>query len=84
MVETPQRLRSQLAARKRHHSQPHNMINTHALQEKLVKEMLALSKQREEMEIGASSVDFSMLQTYKEMIRSRQLMLKQLEAEQQH
>jgi hypothetical protein len=81
MLETPQRLRSLASAKKRLQTPPSGMINTSALKEKLVREMLELDKQREEMEIGASKVDFSMRQTYKEMIASRQSLLNQLSNE---
>ena len=82
MLETPQRLRGNTPGiKKRPNPTPANMRNTHALKEKLLREMLELNKQREEMEIGASHVDFAMLQTYKEMSHSRQRMLDQLNKE---
>ncbi len=52
--------------------------NTNELKERLLKEMLELDKQRQNLEIGAQSVDFSMVQTYKEMIQSRRILLDQL------
>lgn len=78
MLETPQRLRSLASAKKRLQTPPSGISDSFALKEKLMKEMLELNKQREDMEIGSSTVDFSMLQTYKEMIASRQSLLDQL------
>lgn len=52
--------------------------NTHVLKERLLREMLELDKQRQQLEIGAETVDFSMAQIYKEMIQSRRILLDQL------
>lgn len=79
MMETPQKLRSRHRSRKAQPVTGLNSHNTNALKEKLVKEMLELNKQRQEMEIGGEGgMDFSMAQTYKEMISSRRNMLSQL------
>lgn len=81
MLETPQRLKDAQSSsgKKRNHGSQANLNNNYALKEQLLREMLALNKQREELEVGANSVDFSMLQTYKEMIHSRQLLLDQID-----
>lgn len=79
MLETPQKLRHPY--RSRRPQQPHtglSISDTNALKEKLVREMLELDKQRQELEIGASEMDFSMVQTYKEMIHSRRMLLDKL------
>ncbi len=54
------------------------LSNSNALKERLIKEMLELDQQKQQLEIGARSVDFSMMQTYKEMIQSRRMLLDQL------
>lgn len=54
------------------------LTNTNELKERLLREMLELDTQRQNLEIGAQSVDFSMAQTYKEMIQSRRVLLEQL------
>ncbi len=78
-METPQKLRARTRPRKTHAVTGLNIHNTNALKEKLVKEMLELNKQRQEMEISDDGdMDFSMAQTYKEMINSRRSMLSQL------
>lgn len=78
-METPQKLRARTRSRKAHLITGLNTHNTNALKEKLVKEMLELNKQRQEMEISDNGdMDFSMAQTYKEMIDSRRSMLSQL------
>lgn len=79
MQEIPLNLRATFAL-KEHHSEfdCHKLKNTHLLQTQLLAEMLALDKQRCAMEIGASKIDFSMLQTYKEMIQSRRILLNQV------
>lgn len=84
MQETPQKLRSTFRARKRHSLARLKLNNTNALKERLVKEMLVLNKQRQELESGAEKVDFSMVQTYKEMINSRRSLLNQLNTNNQH
>ena len=79
MLETPQKLRNPY--RSRRSQPPHtglSISDTNALKEKLVREMLELDKQRQELEIGASEMDFSMVQTYKEMIHSRRMLLDKL------
>lgn len=82
MLETPQRLKdinAPSSKKRSSNSTPANLNKNYALKEQLVREMLALNKQREELEVGANRVDFSMLQTYKEMIHSRQQLLNQID-----
>lgn len=81
MLETPQRLQATTLPRRKVHHQSAELNNTWSLKEQLVREMLELNKQCEDMEVGASQVDFSMRQTYKEMIHSRQQMLTHLNDE---
>lgn len=45
--------------------------NTELLKEKLLEELVELDKQLQTLKANSDSVDFSMLQTYKEMIHSR-------------
>ena len=52
--------------------------NTEAMKEKLLAELVELEKQMEQMKTDADSVDFSMMQTYKEMIHSRKLFFNEL------
>ena len=53
------------------------LANTNELKEQLLKEMLELDKQRQNLDIN-EGVDFAMAQTYKEMIQSRRILLDQL------
>lgn len=82
MMETPQKLQSRQRMRKPQPLTGLNTHNTNSLKEKLVREMLELNKQREEMEFKEGEMDFSMVQTYKEMIHSRRMMLSQLNSSQ--
>jgi hypothetical protein len=52
--------------------------NNNEIKERLLKEMLELDNQRHTLESSLSTVDFSMRQTYKEMIQSRRVLLEQL------
>ena len=45
--------------------------NTNPVKEKLLQELMVLEKQMEVVEAKTNTVDFSMMQTYKEMIYSR-------------
>ncbi len=45
--------------------------NTELLKEKLLEELVELDKQMEVLKSSGDKIDFSMMQTYKEMIRSR-------------
>jgi hypothetical protein len=49
--------------------------NTYLLKEQLIREITSLERQRENVRMTDKTVDFSMLQTYKEMIHSRREML---------
>lgn len=53
--------------------------NTEVLKEKLLAELVELEKQMETLKSKPSPrVDFSMLQTYKEMIHSRKILFNEL------
>ena len=52
--------------------------STGAVKEKLLQELVALEKQMDLLEDRAATIDFSMLQTYKEMIHSRRVFFNQL------
>ncbi len=53
--------------------------NTEAVKQQLLAELVELEKQMQTLEATSSSaVDFSMLQTYKEMIHSRKTLFNQL------
>ena len=45
--------------------------NTKSVKEKLLQELVELEKQMEVVEAKITTIDFSILQTYKEMIHSR-------------
>ena len=81
MQEIPLNLRATFPL-KHHHFEFDclKLRDSHSLRTQLLAEMLALDKQRSALEIGASAVDFSMLQTYKEMIHSRRVLLDQVNA----
>ncbi|HEY9033861.1 MAG TPA: hypothetical protein VIN71_07990 [Pseudomonadales bacterium] len=53
--------------------------NANALREELLRDMLALEAQRQQLELDGNAVDFAMLQSYREMIHSRRQLLAQLE-----
>ena len=48
------------------------------LQEQLIREITGLERQMEQMQREQYSVDFSMTQTFKEMIHSRRVLLEHL------
>ena len=52
--------------------------NTGSVKAQLLEELVELDKQMESLKQGASTVDFSMMQTYKEMIHSRKLFFNEL------
>lgn len=52
--------------------------NTESVKEKLLAELVELEKQMEQMEANSETTDFSMLQTYKEMIHSRKSFFNEL------
>ena len=78
MLETPSKLRPRNRLRLFHSLAGANLNDTNALKEKLMREMLELDKQRAALETGAFKHDFSMVQTYREMIHSRRVLLDQL------
>lgn len=57
------------------------LTSTHSLRTQLLGEMIELDKKRVELEDGAMHIDFSMLQTYKEMIHSRRVLLDQVSSD---
>ena len=68
-----------------HRPQPRNQTlagvslhDTSPIKEKLLQELVELEKQMEVLKSGVGSVDFSMMQTYKEMIRSRKVLFNEL------
>lgn len=62
---------------RRHRQQPVgiSLNNTVSLEQKLVREITSLKRQLESVKLRENTVDFCMLQTYKEMIHSRQVLL---------
>jgi hypothetical protein len=52
--------------------------NTEFLKEKLLEELVELDKQMEVLKSNGDKVDFSMMQTYKEMIHSRRVFFNEL------
>jgi hypothetical protein len=52
--------------------------NTKRVKEKLLQELVELEKQKQRLESQSAVVDFSMLQTYKEMIHSRTVFFNEL------
>jgi hypothetical protein len=55
-----------------------NFNPTEQLQEKLIAEITAFERQLDSTELHEQTVDFSMIQTYKELIYSRRTMLDKL------
>ena len=55
-----------------------SLENTAAVKAKLLEEMIELEQQRDNLEYESGKVDFSMLQTYKEMIQSRRVLFNKL------
>lgn len=55
-----------------------NHQDTNMLKQHLISEITHLERQCEQLRIESDTVDFSMLQTYKEMIHSRKEMLAEL------
>ncbi|MFT5691049.1 MAG: hypothetical protein ACI92E_000374 [Oceanicoccus sp.] len=51
---------------------------TSVLKEQLLKEVRALEKQAKQLQLTEDGVDFSMIQTYREMISSREKLFTQL------
>ena len=52
--------------------------NTELVKEKLLEELVELEKQMELLKSQDDAVDFSMMQTYKEMIHSRKMFFNEL------
>ncbi|MDQ2076063.1 hypothetical protein [Marinimicrobium sp. ABcell2] len=55
-----------------------NFNPTEQLQEKLIAEITGFERQLDSTDLHEQSVDFSMIQTYKELIQSRRSMLEKL------
>ena len=55
-----------------------SLQNTSKVKEKLLQELLELEKQMELLKSESGKVDFSMMQTYKEMIHSRKTLFNEL------
>lgn len=53
--------------------------NTELVKAKLVEELVELEAQMERLKSASDAVDFSMMQTYKEMIHSRKLFYRELD-----
>ena len=53
--------------------------NTDLVKAKLLEELVELEAQMERLKAASDAVDFSMMQTYKEMIHSRKLFYKELD-----
>lgn len=82
MHEIPLNLRATFPVR--HHRTEFDCLklrDTHSLRTRLLGEMLELDKQRVALEDGVVNIDFSMLQTYKEMIHSRRVLWDQVSAD---
>lgn len=79
MIRTPSRFEPAFRIRKKLNAIDSTKLNdANPLKERLIMEMLELDKQRHSLEASNSSVDFSMIQTCKEMIQSRRVLLEQL------
>lgn len=52
--------------------------NTKSVKERLLQELVELEKQMEMVEAKTTTIDFSILQTYKEMIHSRRIFFNEL------
>ena len=83
MHQIPLNLRATYPLKKHHYCDFDclKLRDTHSLRTQLLSEMLELDKQRSALEIGASHIDFSMHQTFKEMIHSRRALLDQVSAD---
>ncbi len=78
MLRTPSRLEPAFRIKKKLNSIDSTKLhNPNELKQHLIREMLELDKQKQALEAG-SHVDFSMMQTYKEMIQSRRILLEQI------
>ncbi len=63
-------------AKKPHVNQPApNLNDTSLLKDQLIREITSLERLRENVNLNDNTVDFSMIQTYKEMIHCRREML---------
>lgn len=83
MFQTPSRFEPAFRVKKKLNAIDTAKLNdNNDVKERLLKEMLELDNQRNILESSDHAVDFSMLQTYKEMIQSRRALLEQLQKSQ--
>ena len=77
--ETPLNLKPAYRIKNRACNVDHSKLhNTDALKQQLMGEMLELDKQKQQLSLSQTEVNFSMLQTYREMIQSRRMLLDRL------
>lgn len=55
-----------------------SLQDTTLVKQKLLEELVELEQQKQKLELQGSRMDFSMLQTYKEMIHGRRVMFNEL------
>lgn len=79
MLKTPSRLEPAFRIKKKlTQINSSKLHNPNELKENLIREMLELDKLKQKMELDGKPVDFSLRQTYKEMIQSRRILLEQI------
>ena len=80
MLDTPSKIKPAYKIKRKVVDVDHNKLNnTNELKERLVHEMIELDKQKQHLEHGSKTgVDFGMIQSYKEMIQSRRVLLDQI------
>lgn len=79
MLRTPSRFEPAFRVKKKLNSIDSTKLHSpNELKEQLIKEMLELDQLKQALENESATVDFSMRQTYKEMIQSRRALLEQI------
>ena len=79
MLRTPARLEPAFRIKKKlTQIDSSKLHNPNELKQRLIREMLEIDQQKHELEVGNKPVDFSLIQTYKEMIQSRRVLLEQI------
>lgn len=80
MLDTPKKIKDTYRSNANQAAELDNnkLCNTNQLKERLMREMLELDQQRQQLEMGADTVDFSMLNSYKTMIQHRHNLLAQI------
>lgn len=79
MLRTPARLEPAFRIKKKlTQINSAKLHNPNELKERLIREMLELDNQKNLVELSNKPVDFSLLQTYKEMIQTRRQLLEQI------